>query len=237
MESRYDRQLSVPGIGKEGMRKLAQSRVLLVGAGGLGSGLLFSLAGAGVGNICVMDSDVVSITNLNRQFLYTHADIGRPKAASAVERVRAFNPDIRLEAVCEWLSDINAANFVKGADAAVIAADNMETRMAVNRACVKAGVPLIDGAVESWYGRLAVVRPGVTPCLRCLYGEPEPSHTPPSLGAVVMAVAALEATLVIRVLLGLDTGPFRMLHFDAAAMTIDEIPVQRDPVCPICSGI
>lgn len=233
---RYERQILLPEIGEAGQRKLARSSVLVVGCGGLASTLLWCLCGMGVGRIGFCDGDVVSRSNLNRQFLHTPRDVGRKKAQSAYEKLSAFAPEITLEPIGEHLTRENAEAVVSGYDLVALAVDSLPARLLVNEACVRADVPMIDGGVNGMHGSLTTVLPGKTACLCCLYGGMEPPAGPiPSFAPVVSAVSAMEAQACADVLLGLPNpseGTFVL--YDGAALTLDHVRVRRREDCPVC---
>lgn len=231
---RYRRQLSIPEIGEGGQRKLAASSVLVVGAGGLGGPLLYALAGAGVGRLVVADGDIVSLSNLNRQFLFEQADLGRPKAEAAARRLSAFNPEITVEGKQLQLEEQNASKLLAGCQLAVAAVDNLPARLALNAACAQARIPLVNGGVEGWYGSVQAVEFGKTPCLACCYAGTAPEEGGQALGAVTGAVASLMASVTIQMLLGHNPIPGELLFYDGKGMTLDKVPVERSPGCPVC---
>lgn len=231
---RYRRQLSIPEIGEGGQRKLAASSVLVVGAGGLGGPLLYALAGAGVGRLVVADGDIVSLSNLNRQFLFEQADLGRPKAEAAARRLSAFNPEITVEGKQLQLEEQNASELLAGCQLAVAAVDNLPARLALNAACAQARIPLVNGGVEGWYGSVQAVEFGKTPCLACCYAGTAPVEGGQALGAVTGAVASLMASVTIQMLLGHNPIPGELLFYDGKGMTLDKVPVGRSPGCPVC---
>lgn len=234
---RYRRQVAIPEIGEEGQRKLASASVLVVGAGGLGGPLLWALAGAGVGRLTVVDGDTVSLSNLNRQFLFEQADLGRPKAERAARRLSAFNPEITVEGIPLRLEEQNAAELLAGCRLAVAAVDDLPARLALNAACARRNIPLVNGGVEGWYGSVQAVEFGKTPCLACCYAGTEPETGGRALGAVTETVASLMATVTLQMLLGRDPIPGELLVYDGRRMTLDRVPVERSPGCPVCGHI
>lgn len=231
---RYRRQIPIPEIGEEGQHKLAHSSVLVVGAGGLGGPLLYALAGAGVGRLVVADGDIVSLSNLNRQFLFEQADLGRPKAEMAARRLSAFNPEIRVEGVQLRLDDQNGAELLTDCQLAVAAVDNLPARLALNAACAQQNIPLVNGGVEGWYGSVMAVEFGKTPCLACCYAGTAPTEGGQALGAVTGAVASLMASVTLQMLLGHNPIPGQMLLYDGKRLELDRVPVERSPGCPVC---
>lgn len=235
---RYARQLGVPGIGEQGQRRLAGSRVLVLGAGGLGFPVLTYLTAAGVGTIVVVDRDAVEVTNLNRQCLFTESDVGRPKAEAATSRLAALNSTVRREAVQAELDDDLAARLLAGTDLAVDCADNWESRAALAAAAWRGGVPLVHGAVAGWEGTVAGFAPGASPCFRCVYPDSSaPAGPPPVLGAVVGAVGSLMASEAIRLLCGAGLrSPGRLLLLDAARGALDAVTASPVAGCPLCGA-
>ena len=231
---RYRRQLAIPEIGEEGQRKLAASSVLVVGAGGLGGPLLYALAGAGVGRLVIVDGDTVSLSNLNRQFLFDQADLGRPKAEAAARRLSAFNPDLRVEGVEAWLDEKTGMNLLADCQLAVSAVDNLPARLALNAACAQKNIPLVNGGVEGWYGSVMAVEFGKTPCLACCYAGTAPEEGGQALGAVTGAVASLMASVTIQMLLGHNPIPGELLLYDGRRLELDRVPVERGTGCPVC---
>ncbi len=233
---RFSRQVILPEIGESGQETLLRSSVLVVGCGGLGSTLLYCLCGMGVGRIGFCDGDVVSRSNLNRQFLHTPRDIGRKKAQSAYEKLKAFAPELTLEPMPFDLTAENAESTVSGYDLVLLAVDTLSARLAVNRACVSARIPLVDGGVNGMHGTLFTVEPGDTACLECLFGGVKPNDAPiPSFAPVVSMVSAMEAQAAANALLGKPNPSCgTMLLFDGASLAIEKVPVQKRDDCRIC---
>lgn len=237
---RYSRQIQLPQIGPAGQARLAGASALVIGAGGLGSTLLYCLAGAGIGRVGILDDDVVSESNLNRQFLFTTADLGRAKSLVAAERLAALNPHIQYERQSLRVNAQNAPALVKGWDIAILAVDNLETRLAVNRACCVAGIVLLNGGVEGFFGLIQLVEPGLTPCLECLYGEArqeDQTAEVPSLGAAAAVVSSLMADAAIVLLLGLP-NPLKndLLCIDTEHFSFERVELSRSSSCPACGG-
>lgn len=237
---RYSRQILLEGVGLDGQAKLLQSRVLVVGAGGLGSPAALYLAAAGVGAIGLVDGDVVDRSNLQRQVLHGWADVGRPKTRSAAETLRALNPDVRVIEHPEVLTSENAMDVLRGYDLVVNGSDNFPTRYLVNDACVFLGKPLVDASILKWEGQLTVFLPG-RGCYRCLYPSPPPPGSVPScaeggiLGAVAGIMGTLQAAEAIKVLLGAgEPMANRVLLFDAFSGRFRTLKWRRDPRCPVC---
>jgi adenylyltransferase/sulfurtransferase len=238
---RYSRHLLIPEVGLEGQQKLARSRVLVVGAGGLGSPVLAYLAAAGVGRLIVVDDDAVDLTNLQRQILYDTADVGAPKAARAAERLRALNPQIAVDAVGVRLDAANARELVALADVVVDGSDTFTTRYLVNDACVLEGKPDVHGAIFRFDGQISVFGAPGGPCYRCLYPEAPPEHLIPScaeggvLGAIAGIIGSFQAAETLKLLLGIGTPLIgRLLLIDALDARVREVRVARDPACALC---
>lgn len=241
---RYARQVVLPEIDEAGQEKLLTSRVLVVGAGGLGAPLLLYLAAAGVGKLGVIDDDRVDPTNLQRQVLYATADLGRLKVESAAERLRALNPDVAVEPHAARLAAGNAAELIAGYDLVADGSDNADTRFLVADICHRARRPLVTAALLGFDGQLTTIRGyegGDRPCYRCIMGAPPPPEARPScqetgvLGALAGIVGSLQALEVIKDLLGLGQGlTGRLLLFDALSYTYRVVRVSRDPSCPFC---
>ncbi|MDD2534897.1 MAG: HesA/MoeB/ThiF family protein [Eubacteriales bacterium] len=236
----YARQICMPEIGEAGQAILARSSVLVIGAGGLGSPVLFNLAGAGVGRIAIIDRDVVAASNLNRQFLYTMADIGKCKAAVAAERLKAYHPDLQVEWFAEVLTMDRARALIPAFDLVVCAVDNLKTRRLVNQVCFELHKRLIDGGILGFSGYAVALEPGKTPCLDCLFGLSDTPRTPKvanSIGATASVIGSIEATLVILLLLGLP-NPLagEILEYHGRTLTFDRIRVEQSAHCPICQS-
>ncbi len=235
---RYERQILLPQIGESGQAKLSASSALVVGCGGLGSTLLYDLCGIGIGRIGFCDGDIVSLNNLNRQFLHTPTDIGGSKAQSAYEKLHAFAPELILEPHEFFLTLETALKLVPRYDVVILAVDSIESRLTVNRACVQTQVPLIDAGVRDLNGTVYTYRPGKTACLCCYYGDLSPTATEPipSFAPIVSAISSLEAQCAANILLGLpNPTDGRMLLFDGASMTTEFVSISRNPHCPVCS--
>jgi adenylyltransferase/sulfurtransferase len=238
---RYSRHLVLPEIGLEGQRAIKAAKVLCVGAGGLGSPVSMYLAAAGVGTLGIVDYDVVDFSNLQRQILHMTRDVGRPKIESACERLRAINPEVRLEAHAFALSRANAIDLVSRYDMVVDGSDNFATRYLANDACVLTRRPYVYGSIFRFEGQASVFATEKGPCYRCLYPEPPPPGLVPScaeggvLGVVPGIIGTIQATEALKLVL--ETGdPLigRMLILDALAMKFREIRLERDPECPVC---
>ena len=243
---RYSRHLRLPDVGLDGQKRLEASRVLLVGAGGLGSPSAFYLAAAGVGTLRLADDDVVDRSNLQRQILHTEARIGTPKVESAAVALSALNPRTRIEAIRERVTSDNVESLLDGVDVVVDGADNFPARYLLNDACVKLGKPLVYGAVHRFEGQASVFdagrHRGVAPCYCCLFPEPPPPEAAPNcaeagvLGVLPGVIGLLQATEAIKLLLGIgEPLRGRLLQFDALAMRFRETRLLPDPACPVCA--
>jgi molybdopterin/thiamine biosynthesis adenylyltransferase/rhodanese-related sulfurtransferase len=243
---RYARQLTLPEVGEAGQRRLMDARVLLVGAGGLGSPAALYLAAAGVGHITLVDDDRVERSNLHRQVLHRDASAGESKVRSGAATLRALNPSIEVVGREVRLTELNARELLSGQHVAIDGSDNFATRYVVNDACVALGIPCVHGSVFRYEGQVSVfwpARPGdAGPCYRCLYPEPPPPELAPScaeagvLGVVPGIIGLLQAAEALKLLLGAGVPLVgRMLHFDGLRGRFDEFEVPRDPQCPACS--
>jgi adenylyltransferase/sulfurtransferase len=237
---RYSRHLILPEIGGRGQRKLLNAKVLLIGAGGLGSPAALYLAAAGVGTIGMVDFDTVDLTNLHRQILHGHKDIGRHKLESARERLADVNPDVQFVAHTEALNSDNALDIIRPYDILVNGSDNFPTRYLVNDASVLLKKPLVDGSIFKFDGQVTVFMPGQG-CYRCLFPAPPPPGAVPScaeggvLGVLPGIIGSLQALETIKLITGLGEPLInRLLLFDALAMEFREVKLRRDPECPVC---
>lgn len=239
---RYGRHLVLPGIGEAGQERLLAARVLLVGAGGLGSPVVLYLAAAGVGTLGIVDFDQVDVTNLQRQVVHNLDRVGRPKVESAAETVRRLNPDVQVVAHPERLAAVNALEIMSGYDVVVDGADNFPARYLMNDASLHLRVPVVHGAVFRFEGQATVFRPYQGPCYRCLYPQPPPPELAPScaeagvLGALPGVIGAIEAVEAIKLLLGMGEPLVgRLLTYDSLTQEFRSLTVRRDPDCPACA--
>lgn len=238
--ARYARQIALPEFGPAGQDKLRAARVLLIGAGGLGSPAALYLASAGVGTLGIVDPDRVELSNLHRQILHGTADAGRPKVESARDRIAGANPHVHVETFAERFEASNARDFVRGWDVVVDGCDNFPTRYASNDACVAEGVPNVYGSVWRFEGQVAVFPPS-GPCYRCINPQPPAAGTVPScaeagvLGVLPGLVGTLQALEAIKLLTGLGEPLVgRLLHIDGLSMKFREFRLRRDPSCARC---
>ena len=238
---RYSRHLIIPEVGLEGQRRLKASRVLLVGAGGLGSPLGLYLAAAGVGHLGLVDFDLVDLTNLHRQVIHGTKDLGRPKLDSARDRIADVNPHVHVETYDTRLTSENALEIVRGYDVVIDGTDNFPTRYLVNDACVLSGIPNVYGSIFRFEGQVSVFATEKGPCYRCLFREPPPPGLVPScaeggvLGVLPGLVGMLQATEALKLLLGIGQPLIgRLLLVDALRAQFRTLKLQRDPECPAC---
>jgi sulfur-carrier protein adenylyltransferase/sulfurtransferase len=238
---RYARHFTLEEVGGEGQRRLRDARILLVGAGGLGSPAALYLAAAGVGHLGIVDGDRVELSNLQRQILHGTDDVGREKVASARERLREVNPHVEVEALGVRLTSANAMEIVRRFDVVVDGSDNFPTRYLVNDACVLSGRPWVYGAVLRWEGQLSVFGVAGGPCYRCLFREPPPPGMVPGcaeagvLGLLPGVIGSLQALEAVKLVLGEGEGMAgRLLIFDSMALSFREVSLRRDPSCPVC---
>jgi len=234
---RYFRQIAIEGFGEQAQEKLKAARVFLAGAGGLGSTISLLLAAAGIGSIRLADNGRVELGNLNRQLLYTDADEGAPKVERASRRLAALNPGVVIEATSETLDPGNLAGLLEGCSLAVDALDNLPTRYALNEASVRAGIPLVHGAINGFDGQAMTVLPRRSACLMCLFRGAARTGVIPVIGTAPALIGAIEATEAVKVLTGIGTPlTGRLLLYDGRAMSFSELEVKRDPGCPHCGS-
>jgi adenylyltransferase/sulfurtransferase len=238
---RYSRHLLIPEVGLAGQEKLAAARVLVVGAGGLGSPVLAYLAAAGVGRIGIVDDDDVDVTNLQRQILYATDDVGKSKARTAAERLRALNPQVALDVLPIRLNAANAREIVRLYDVVIDGTDTFGARYLINDACVLEGKPDVYGSIFRFDGQVAVFGAPGGPCYRCLYPEPPPPELVPNcaeggvLGVLAGMIGTWQASEALKLVLGIGTPLVgRLLLVDALDARVREVRIARDPACPLC---
>ncbi len=240
--SRYSRHLLIPEVGEDGQQRILDARVLLVGAGGLGSPASLYLAAAGVGTLGIVDADVVDESNLQRQVVHSTERLGEPKVLSAKRTLEALNPDVRIVPFQERLTSDNVERILAGGwDVIVDGADNFPTRYLVNDASIWHGIPVVHGSIFRFEGQVTVFAPHQGPCYRCLFPQPPPPELAPScaeggvLGVLPGIIGSIQANEALKLILERgDTLAGRLLLFDALGTTLDEVTVRRDPDCPVC---
>jgi sulfur-carrier protein adenylyltransferase/sulfurtransferase len=239
---RYSRHLLIPEIGTDGQQKLLDAKVLLLGAGGLGSPTALYLAAAGVGTLGLVDDDVVDLSNLQRQVIHSTQRVDIPKVDSAEESIHALNPDVNVVKYPVRLDASNIMEIISGYDVIVDGVDNFPTRYLLNDATVRLQIPVVSASILGFDGQLSVFKPYEGPCYRCLFREPPPAELAPScgangvLGVLPGTMGLLQATEVVKLVLGIGEPAIgRLLLYDALAATLTEVKVHRDPECPICS--
>ena len=239
---RYSRHMLVPEIGADGQQKLLDAKVLLLGAGGLGSPTALYLAAAGVGTLGIVDDDVVDLSNLQRQVIHTSDRVGTPKVDSAEESIRALNPDVNVVKYQTRIDASNIMEIIEGYDVIVDGVDNFPTRYLLNDATVRLRIPVVSASILGFDGQLSVFKPYDGPCYRCLFREPPPAELAPScgangvLGVLPGTMGLLQATEVVKLILEIGEPAIgRLLLYDALGATLTEVKVHRDPECPICS--
>ena len=239
---RYSRHLLIPEVGEEGQLKLLESRVLLIGAGGLGSPSSLYLAAAGVGTLGIVDDDAVDATNLQRQIVHSTERLGEPKAESAKRTLEALNPDVTVKTYRERLTSENVDRILAdGWDVIVDGADNFPTRYLLNDAAVWHQIPVVHGSIYRFEGQVTVFRTPDGPCYRCLFPQPPPPELAPScaeggvLGVLPGVIGTIQANEALKLALGIgDPLVGRLLLFDALAGSFTEVSLRRDPACPVC---
>jgi adenylyltransferase/sulfurtransferase len=234
----------LPEIGGAGQERLRRTRVVVVGAGGLGSPAAMYLAAAGVGVLGLVDSDRVELSNLQRQILHGTTSLDVPKVLSARARLADLNPGVRIVAHALRLEPATVRGVLAGYDVVVEGSDNLATKLAVNDACVELGLPLVAAGILRWEGQLLVVRPGDSACYRCVYRDVPPEGAVPTceaagiLGPVAGVVGALQAVEALKLALGLPTAATgRLLIYDGIATELLPVATRRDPACPACGGL
>ena len=239
--TRYSRHFLLPEVGEEGQAKLLDAKVLLVGAGGLGSPAAYYLGAAGVGTLGIVDNDVVDLSNLQRQILHTNDRIGKPKTESAKQTIQALNPDVRVVPYQEKLTSQNIMRIIEDYDIIVDGCDNFPTRYLVNDACFLAKKPNVHGSIFQFEGQATVFYPRKGPCYRCLYPEPPPPDMAPScqeagvLGVLPGLIGVIQALETIKLIIGKgDPLVGKLLCFNTLGMDINTLMLKRDPACPLC---
>ncbi|NIA11747.1 MAG: adenylyltransferase [Nitrospiraceae bacterium] len=233
---RYHRQMLYPPFGRKGQKRLKAAHVLIAGVGGLGSPVAMYLTAGGVGTITLVDSDTVSLSNLNRQLLHYEKNINIPKVASAEEKLALMNSSVQLHPVSEKIIPETCEPLLTGVDVVVDCLDNMLSRYVLNAACVKKGIPLIHGGVYGMIGQITTLLPGETPCLECIFPKAKASKvTIPVFGPTAGVIASLQALETIKLLSGVgNLLTSRMLYFNGEVMECIMVDVRRKDDCPVC---
>ena|SRR3990167_8501721 len=238
---RYSRHIILSEVGGRGQKKLLNSKVFLVGAGGLGSPAAFYLAAAGVGKLGIVDNDDVDHSNLQRQILHSSKDVGFPKALSAKATLEALNPDVEVIPYMQRLTSENIMDIIKDYDVILDGSDNFPTRYLVNDACVLMGKPLSHGSIFKFEGQVTTIVPGETPCYRCLFETPPPADMVPScqeagvLGVLPGVIGCIQATEVVKLLLGKgELLKGKLLLYNALTMEFNKVRIRKNPNCPVC---
>ncbi len=238
---RYSRHIILPEVGGKGQRKIAEAKVFLIGAGGLGCPVGYYLAAAGVGTIAMIDNDTVEVSNLQRQIAHNTSRIGVAKVESAKQTFEALNPDVKVVAIKDRISKDNIMDLIKDYDIVVDGSDNFPTRYLINDACVLLKKPLISGAILRFEGQVTTILPGEGHCYRCLFEEPPPAGLVPScqeagvLGVLPGVIGALQATEVLKLIIG-KGKPLKgeLLIYDALGVNFRKVKVPKNPDCAVC---
>jgi len=236
-KERYSRQIIFPDWGEEGQQKIKQATVFIAGAGGLGSPVAIYLAVAGIGCLRICDSGEPELSNLNRQILHADEDVGKKKAHSAKTTLSKLNPHVNIVSLPAKITQENIAQLVSDSHIIIDCLDNFETRYLLNDYAVKTGLPFIHAGIYGMSGQITFIHSPDTPCLRCIFPQAPPSETFPVVGAAPGVIGSLEALEALKYLLGKEDGCIknRLLLWEGDIGTFDEIPVTKNPVCPVCS--
>ncbi len=235
MNERYRRQIIIRDFGKEGQQKLQKARIAIVGAGGLGSAATIYLAAAGIGFVRIIDNDIVSKPDLNRQILYSEKDLGKKKTVVAKERLSNWNGEMEIETIDKRLSEDNFRDLFHGVDAVLDCTDNFQTRYLINEAAVKLNLPLFYAACREMQGMVTTVIPKKTACIHCIFpASPEKEKETPILGAIAGTMGTIQATEVIKFFVGMPTLQNKLFLYDGQFNRYEVINVKRRINCPIC---
>ncbi len=238
---RYSRHIILKEVGGKGQKKLLDGKVLIIGAGGLGSPAALYLAAAGVGSIGIADADLVDISNLQRQVIHHTPDVGKPKVMSAREKMEAINPDVKVNTYKTWINAGNILEIIKNYDFVIDGTDNFAAKFLINDACIMAGKPYSHAGVLHFIGQTITVKPGESACYRCIFPTPPPPESIPTcaqagvIGVLPGVMGSIQATEAIKFLIGVGellTG--RLLIYDAEGMEFRNVPVRKNPRCPVC---
>jgi molybdopterin-synthase adenylyltransferase len=240
-KERYSRHIVLDGVGAEGQERLFAGRVMIIGAGGLGSPVALYLAAAGVGTIGIADGDCVELSNLQRQIAHQTADLGQPKVFSARAKMTAINPEVRVVPHETWVTAANIPDLIAGYDFVIDATDNFAAKFLINDACVLAGIPFSHGGVLRFEGQTLTVRPGMSACYRCIFPEPPVGDLARAcsragvIGILPGVIGTIQATEALKFFLGVGeplTG--RLLTYNALTMKFRDVPFRKNPRCPVC---
>ena len=238
---RYSRHIILPEVGGKGQKKIFQSKVLVIGAGGLGSPAAYYLAAAGVGTLGIIDGDVVDLSNLQRQIIHQTPDIDKPKVISAKEKIEALNPDVEVKTYHELLTSHNALNLFKEYDVILDGTDNFPAKFLSNDAAVFADKPLVHGGILRFVGQVLTIVPHKTACYRCVFNSPPPAGLIPTcqeagvVGVLAGVIGTIQATEVLKLILNIrEPLKDRLMTFDARKMDFREIKIKKNPNCPVC---
>ena len=238
---RYSRHIMLKEVGGKGQQRLFDGRVLIIGAGGLGAPIALYLAAAGIGTIGIADADDVDLSNLQRQVIHFTPDVGKPKVESAREKMQAINPDVKVRTYKEWISAANITDIIRDYDFVIDGTDNFAAKFLINDACVLSCIPYSHGGILQFDGQTMTVRPGESACYRCIFPEPPPKDAIPTcsqagvIGVLPGVLGTIQATEAIKYLLEKgDLLTNRLLTYNALRMKFREIPLKRNPACPIC---
>ena len=235
---RYERQLTIRGVGESGQERLKKASVVIAGAGGHGTAAALYLAAAGVGTIRIIDCEQVEMSSLNRQVLYRTKDVGRNRLDSLCERLLDLNDQVHIEGISEMITEANASEVTSGADVLVDGSDHLITRLLLNSASLNNGIPFVHGAVFGFEGRLTTIIPGRTPCLGCIYRGPVTPQKFPIIGAASGVVGGLQATEAIKLILGVGhLLASQLLVYNGFRMKFNTLAIRRDPTCKYCGSV
>ncbi len=240
---RYSRHIILPEVGGKGQKKILNAKVLIVGAGGLGSPIALYLAAAGIGTIGIVDADAVDLSNLHRQIIHHSSDIGRPKVASAQAKIGLLNPDVRVVPYLENLTATNAIEIFNQFDVVVDGTDNFPAKFLINDAASFSGKPLVHGGIFRFEGQLFTILPHISACYRCVFPEPPPPGLIPTcqeagvLGGLAGLIGTLQGTEALKLILGIGQPlTNRILRYDSLTTQFREIAIQPNPNCPLCGN-
>jgi molybdopterin/thiamine biosynthesis adenylyltransferase len=238
---RYSRHILLEQVGVKGQEKLLSAKVVIIGAGGLGSPISMYLAAAGIGNITIIDGDIVELSNLQRQIVHFTKDIGNNKTDSAKDKMSAINPDIHIDTINEFAKASNIRDLIRGCDFVVDATDSFASKFLINDACVLEGIPFSHGGILRFHGQSMTINPKKSACYRCLFTSPPPLGSTPTcaeagvLGAIAGMLGTIQATEVLKYITKAGDNLFdRLLTFDALSMDFRKIKIKRDKKCAIC---